>query len=60
MELKLDFVHDDGKESGICHVHKVSGAELRKVGEIKFSDESDKRWIRMVMIEDHPNVSVIS
>jgi len=60
MELKLKFVHDEGKESGICHVHKVDGTGLKKVGEMKFSDAGDKKWILMVMTEDHPNVSVIS
>ncbi len=58
MELKLKFVHDEGKESGVCHVHKVVGGELKKIGEMKFSDASDKKWILMVMTEDHPNVSV--
>jgi hypothetical protein len=41
-------------------VHKLEGSGLKKVGEIKFSDESDKRWILSVMIEDHPNVSILS
>ena len=60
MELKLKIVHDEGKESGMVFVHKLVGNELRKIGEIKFSDAGDKRWILMVMTEDHPNVSVIA
>lgn len=59
MDLKLEFVHDEGKESGVCHVHKMVGSELKKIGEMKFSDASDKKWILMVMTEDHPNVSVL-
>lgn len=59
MELRLKFVHDEGKESGVCHVHKVVGGEEKRIGEIKFSDASDKKWILMVMTEDHPNVSVL-
>jgi hypothetical protein len=59
MELKINFVNNEGKESGICHIHKAVGSELVKVGEIKFDDASDKKWILMVMTEDHPNVTVI-
>lgn len=60
MELKLKIVHDEGKESGLVLVHKQIGDEIRKIGEIKFSDAGDKKWILMVMTEDHPNVSVIA
>lgn len=60
MELKLKIVEDAGKESGIIHVHKSVSGELRKIGEVKFSDAGDKRWILAVMTEDHPNVSIIA
>lgn len=60
MELKIRIVHDEGKESGIIHIHKPVGNELRKIGEMRFSDASDKRWLLMVMTDGHPNVSVLS
>jgi hypothetical protein len=60
MELRLKIVHDEGKESGVIHVHKHVGNELKKIGEMKFSDASDKKWILMVMTEDHPNVTIIA
>jgi hypothetical protein len=60
MELRLKIVHDEGKESGVIHVHKYIGNELKKIGEMKFSDASDKKWILMVMTEDHPNVTIIA
>lgn len=59
MEQRLKTVHDEGKESGVVLVHKVADSELKRIGEIKFSDASDKKWILMVMTEDHPNVSAI-
>jgi hypothetical protein len=59
MELKLKFVQDEGKESGVVLVHKMVGGELKKVGEIKFSDAGDKKWLLMVLTEDHPNVCCI-
>lgn len=59
MELKIEFVQNEGKESGICHIHKVIGTELIKIGEIKFDDAGDKKWILRTMIEDHPNVCCV-
>jgi hypothetical protein len=59
MDLKLKIVQDEGKESGMVLVHKVVGGELRKVGEIKFSDAGDKKWLLMVLTEDHPNVCCV-
>jgi len=58
MELTLKIVHDEGKESGKVLVHKMAGGELRQVGEIRFSDERDKKWLLMVLTEDHPNVTI--
>jgi hypothetical protein len=60
MEMKLKIVQDEGKESGVILVHKQVGCDLKKIGEMKFSDASDKKWILMVMTEDHPTVSVIA
>jgi hypothetical protein len=59
MDLKLKIIRDEGKESGTVLVHKVVGNELKKIGEIKFSDEGDKKWLLMVLTEDHPNVAVL-
>jgi hypothetical protein len=59
MELKLKIVQDEGKESGRVLVHKMVGNELMKIGEIKFSDAGDKKWLLMVLTEDHPNVCCI-
>jgi hypothetical protein len=59
MELRIKFVHHEGKDCGICHIHKVIGTELVKIGEIKFDDAVDKKWIIRSMTEDHPNVSCI-
>lgn len=59
MELKIQIVKDEGKESGIIHIHKVVGTEMKKVGEMKFSDEGDKKWLLMVLTQDHPNVCCI-
>lgn len=59
MELRIKFIDDEGKEIGICHIYKLVGNELKSIGEIKYADESDKRWILRNMTQDHPNVSVI-
>ena len=59
MEMRLKIVQDEGKESGMVHIHKVNGSDLKKIGEIKYYDESDRKWILTVLTERHPNVSVI-
>ena len=59
MQLRIKFVTDEGKESGVCHIFKLVGSEQIKIGEINFSDESDRKWIVRTMVKDHPNVSVI-
>lgn len=60
MELRIQIVKDEGKESGMIHVFKVVGERAKKVGEMKFADEQDRRWLLMVMTEDHSNVSVLT
>jgi hypothetical protein len=59
MEMRLKIVQDEGKESGMIHIHKVVGSDLKKIGEIKFNYESDKNWFVTAMTERRPNVIVI-
>jgi hypothetical protein len=59
MEMRLKIFQDEGKESGMIHVHKVVGSDLKKIGEIKFNFESDKKWFVTALTERHPNVIVI-
>jgi hypothetical protein len=59
MEMRLRIVQDEGKESGMLHIHKVVGSDLKKIGEIKFNFESDKKWFLTALTERHPNVSII-
>lgn len=58
MELKLRFINDEGKESGVCHVHKAMDGELKRIGEIKYGDEGDKRWI-LDVVKYHSNVAFL-
>lgn len=59
MEMKLKCVNDEGKVCGMIHIHKVVGSDLKKIGEIKYGDESDRKWILTALTERHPNVSII-
>lgn len=58
MELKLKFIDDEGKESGVCYVHKAVGDELKKIGEIKYSDQGDRRWI-LDVVKFQSRVSIL-
>jgi hypothetical protein len=58
MELKLKFIDDKGKESGVCHVHKVVDGELKRIGEIKYSDQGDRRWI-LDVVKFQSSVSIL-
>jgi hypothetical protein len=59
MEMRLKIVQEEGKESGMVHIHKEVGSDLKKIGEIKFNSESDKKWIVTALTERHPFVSII-
>jgi transcriptional regulator of NAD metabolism len=59
MEMRIKCVNDEGKACGMVHIHKVIGTDLKKIGEIKYNDESDRKWIVTALTERHPNVSVI-
>jgi hypothetical protein len=59
VEPRLKIVHDDGKERCKVPVHKLIGSELKYIGKITYNDESDYKWLVMVMTDYHPNVSVI-
>ena len=59
MEMRLKIVQDEGKESGMLHIHKVVGSDLKKIGEIKYNFESDKKWFVTALTERHSNVSII-
>ncbi|NLI73603.1 MAG: hypothetical protein GX369_02355 [Euryarchaeota archaeon] len=58
MKLKLKFIDDEGEESGICNIYKLMDDDLKKIGEIKYSDQSDKRWI-IDVVKFQTNVSII-
>ncbi len=58
MELRLKFINDEGKESGVCHVHKAVDGELKRIGEIKYSDQGDRRWI-LDVVKYHSSVTVL-
>ena len=58
VEMKLRFVNEEGREGGGCHVHKVVEGDLKKIGEIKYSDQSDRRWI-IDVVKFHSNVEIM-
>ena len=58
MELRLKFTNDEGKESGVCHVHKLVDGDLKRIGEIKYSDQGDRRWI-LDVVKFQSNVAVL-
>ena len=59
MELRIKFVNGKEAEGGVCYVHKLEGGDLRQIGEIKYGDEGDRKWILSVMTDYKPNVKVI-
>ena len=54
MQLVIKFVPNGGKDGGIIEVSKAG----KKVGEIKYEDESDRKWLVMMLTHGHPNVSI--
>lgn len=59
LQLKIQIVMDEGKDSGIINIHKVVPEGTRKVGEMKFADEQDRKWLVMALTDGHPNVSAM-
>jgi len=59
MQLSIQFIPNQGKDGGIIEVLKKVENDLKKVGEIKYEDDSDKRWLIGVLTDGHPNVAIV-
>lgn len=59
MKLNLKFEPAEQGDGGVCHIFKECDGKREDIGYVVYGNKKELRWVHEVMLDGHPEVSIM-